>query len=43
MSYQRMLQIVAWMVAAAVMSGVFAMYIQPDFLVVLSNQVWACF
>lgn len=31
--------------AAAVLAlvGVFALYLQPDFLVALSNQVWACF
>ena len=23
--------------------GVFALYMQPDFLVLLANQVWACF
>ena len=23
--------------------GVFAMYVQPEFLVTMVNQVWACF
>lgn len=23
--------------------GVFALYTRPDFLVMLANQVWACF
>jgi hypothetical protein len=23
--------------------GVFALYTRPDFLVTLSNQIWACF
>jgi hypothetical protein len=29
--------------AATVLAGVFAMYLRPEFLVDLSNQVWACF
>jgi hypothetical protein len=29
--------------AVAVLAGVFAMYLRPEFLVDLSNQVWACF
>ncbi len=28
---------------AAALIAVFALYLRPDFLVVLSNQVWACF
>ena len=43
MPRQRLLQIVAWLAAAAAMLAVFEMYVQPDFLLVLSNQVWACF
>jgi hypothetical protein len=27
----------------AVLLGVFYLYVRPDFLVQLSNQVWACF
>jgi hypothetical protein len=29
--------------AVAILLGVFALYTQPDFLVTLANQVWACF
>ncbi|MES2952782.1 MAG: hypothetical protein V4858_29990 [Pseudomonadota bacterium] len=29
--------------ALAVLAAVFAMYIQPDFMVQMANQVWACF
>ena len=29
--------------AVAVLLGVFSLYTQPDFLVTLANQVWACF
>ena len=28
---------------SAVLVGVFTLYTQPDFLVMLANQVWACF
>jgi hypothetical protein len=27
----------------AALAGVFALYTRPDFLVQLSNQLWACF
>jgi len=29
--------------AAAALLGVFALYLQPDFMVTLAQQVWACF
>lgn len=29
--------------AGIILLGVFTLYTQPDFLVALSNQVWACF
>jgi hypothetical protein len=32
-----------WASAVAVLLGVFSLYTQPDFLVTLANQVWACF
>jgi len=31
------------LLALAALAGVFALYTRPDFLVQLSNQVWACF
>ena len=35
---------IAWYaLALAALAGVFALYLRPDFLVDLSNQVWACF
>lgn len=43
MTRQRLIQITCWLAAATALLGVFTLYIQPDFLVVLSNQVWACF
>lgn len=33
----------AWAAIAAVLAAVFALYLQPDFMVTLANQVWACF
>ncbi len=30
-------------VAAGVLGGVFLLYTRPDFLVQLTNQLWACF
>ena len=31
------------LVCLAVLLGVMAMYLQPDFLLTLANQVWGCF
>lgn len=31
------------MLALAALVGVFALYTRPDFLLQLSNQLWACF
>ena len=31
------------MLVAAGLAGVFLLYTQPDFMVQLSNQFWACF
>jgi hypothetical protein len=41
MSLRKYLLLVA--VAAAVLVGVFLLYTQPDFMVQMANQVWACF
>jgi hypothetical protein len=41
MSLRKYLLLVA--VAAAVLVGVFLLYAQPDFMVQMANQVWACF
>lgn len=29
--------------ATAILVGVFMLYTQPDFLVQMANQLWACF
>jgi len=35
---------IAWiLLALAALAGVFALYTRPDFLLQLSNQIWACF
>lgn len=34
----------AWLAgAAAALGGVFTLYLHPDFLVTLVDQVWSCF
>ena len=43
MQRQRLMHTAAWLAATAALLGIFGLYIQPDFLVVLANQVWACF
>lgn len=37
------LKLAAWAVAIAALLGVFALYLRPEFMLTLSNQVWACF
>ncbi|MET3391135.1 hypothetical protein ABIC33_001774 [Variovorax sp. 1140] len=33
-----------WLAAAlAVLGGVFTLYVHPDFLVTLVDQIWSCF
>ena len=43
MTRQRLVQTFCWLAATGVLLVVFALYTQPDFLLVLANQVWACF
>lgn len=38
-----MARIAVWSIALATLAGVFTMYLQPEFMVGLANQVWACF
>ncbi|MES2509395.1 MAG: hypothetical protein V4625_05660 [Pseudomonadota bacterium] len=37
------LKLATWTGAVLLCLGVFALYTQPEFLVTLANQVWACF
>jgi hypothetical protein len=39
----RLSKALAYSGAVAVLLAVFALYTRPDFLVALSNQIWACF
>jgi hypothetical protein len=36
-------RLLLWSAATAALLAVFSLYTQPDFLVQLANQVWACF
>ena len=37
------LRAAAWLVAVAVLGGVFALYSRPAFMVQMIDQLWACF
>ena len=43
MTFKNSRKLLVWAVAVAVSLGVFSLYVQPDFMVMLANQVWACF
>jgi hypothetical protein len=36
-------RVLAWTLVLAATGGAFTMYAQPEFMVQLSNQMWACF
>ena len=36
-------RILIWTAIAAVLLAVFALYLQPQFMLTLADQVWACF
>ena len=40
---QRTRTLLAWAAATVVLLAVFALYTQPDFMVTLADQLWACF
>ena len=40
---QRKHQIALTVLSLAALAGVFVLYTRPDFLLQLSNQIWACF
>jgi hypothetical protein len=42
-SHARLRQALIGAVCLAVLLAVMAMYLQPEFLLTLSNQVWGCF
>jgi len=35
--------LLGWALALLLLLGVFALYLQPDFMVQLAQQVWTCF
>lgn len=37
------LRLLGWAAMLAALAGVFLMYLQPEFMVGLADQVWACF
>ena len=37
------LKVLAGVAALAVLLGVFMLYTQPDFMVTIADQLWACF
>lgn len=38
-----MVRSLAWAAVALILLAVFGLYLQPDFLVLLANQIWLCF
>ena len=43
LSHPWMRQALVGLVCMAVLLGVLSMYLQPEFLLTLANQVWGCF
>ena len=39
----RMIKVATWAGVTLAMLGIFNLYIRPDFLLTLANQVWGCF
>lgn len=37
------LRVLLWIVVFAAMALVFGLYLQPDFMLTMADQVWACF
>ena len=35
--------LLVWAFVGLVLLAVFSLYLQPDFLMTLGNQIWACF
>ncbi len=40
---RRIFSVLGFGLALLVLLAVFSAYVQPDFMVTLANQVWACF
>lgn len=39
----RWLKALLWLGAGAVLAAVFGLYLDPDFMLLMADQVWACF
>jgi cytochrome c oxidase subunit IV len=37
------LRLLVWGLVLLLLAGSFALYLRPDFMVTLANQLWACF
>ncbi len=43
MKRPRYLTVAAWVAPLLLLGAVFMLYAQPDFMVQMANQLWACF
>lgn len=39
----RLWKLAAWIAAAAVLAGIFALYTRPQMMITLGDMVWSCF
>ncbi|MFO6419698.1 hypothetical protein ACLBKS_05815 [Hylemonella sp. W303a] len=39
----RLQRLLIWTAALAAVAAAFALYLRPEFMVTLADQVWACF
>lgn len=37
------LRALAWLAVALILLAVFGLYLEPDFMLTMADQVWACF
>ena len=42
-STERVLRLMGWTAAVAVLALIFTLYTRPDFMVGLADKLWACF
>ncbi len=40
---RRTVKLLSWIAVLAAMAGVFALYLRPDMLRTMADQLWACF
>lgn len=39
----RLQRLLSWTAALAAVAAAFALYLRPEFMVTLADQIWACF